>query len=271
MMDWVVGLALLSSASVGAVPGPAPKNPGGDPAQVDTVAVTELRVEPEEVRAGMFFDGATIAVSALVPDDIAVAVVCIGADESVVLNRKGKVLGLIWMNVGEVEFDDVPSLYLVNSSTHLAELAAPPQLAALRIGYDALEARAGAANSVDNRSHLFHELVRLKESEGLYSIAEGSVHLSAVSQGRARIATEFRLPAKTPTGDYRILVYGFSRAEGALVATERVRLTKVGAASFISGLAIEHGLLYGALAVAVAVSVGLLAGMVFDLGSKKGH
>jgi hypothetical protein len=267
--EWLIGLALASSASVVAVSDSAPSIPDRNPVQADTVPVAELRIEPEVIRAGMFFHGATITVSALVPDDVAVAVACVGAYESVVLNRKGKVLGLIWMNVGEVEFDDAPSLYLLHASAQLDELATPAALEALTLGYGALEARAGAATSSGNPGHLFRELVRLKESERLYAIAEGRVEMSPASHGMMRITTEFRLPAKAPTEDYQILVYGFSRGEGALLETGVVRLTQVGAASFIAGLAAEHGLLYGALAVAVAISVGLLTGMAFDLRSRK--
>jgi uncharacterized protein (TIGR02186 family) len=239
--------------------------------QVDDLQVSALEVEPAAVQAGMFFDGATVTVSAIVPEELAVAVACVGPDERVVLNRKGKVFGLIWMNVEEVEFNDTPRLYQLNTSERLDRMASSASLLALGVGYRALEARAGSQGGEVGRVELFRELVRLKESEGLFAVSEGTVGTSPSGLDRTRVTTEFRLPDKTPPGEYEILLYGFSEGEGALLATGEVRLTQVGAASIISTLARDRGLLYGALAVVVAVAVGLLTGVVFSLGSKKGH
>jgi len=44
-----------------------------------------------------------------------------------------------------------------------------------------------------------------------------------------------------------------------------------GVPAFIADLAAEHGRVYGVLAVAVAVGVGLLTGVVFGVGSRGGH
>lgn len=239
--------------------------------QTDSLWVLELEVDPSQIQAGMFFSGATVSVSAILPEDAGVAIACVGNDEPVVMNRKGKVLGLIWMNVEEVEFNDTPTLYQLNTSKDYEQLAAPPALQALGVGYGSLEARAGTVGSGASEAELFNELIRLKESEGLFAASEGAVRTSPAGTGRTRVTTDFHLPAKTPPGLYRILVYGFSEGEGALLARGEVRLTQMGAASLISTLAMNHGLLYGVLAVVVAVSVGLLTGMVFGLGSKKAH
>ncbi len=239
--------------------------------QADDRELTSLSIEPPRVEAGMFFDGATVTVSADVPGDVPVAMACIGGDGSVALNRKGKVLGLIWMNVGEVEFRDTPGLYLLNTSTELDRLAPPGTLTALGVGYEALEARASAEPEPRDRGSLFRELVRLRESEGLYSVSEGTVERSLSAGGMTHVSTQFHLPAKAPQGEYSVLVYGFPMGEGAIMAKGTLELQQVGAAAFISKLATEQGLLYGILAVAVAVVVGLLTGMVFGLGSKKAH
>ena len=81
------------------------------PVATEQAVSVELTLEPSEVRAGMFFDGATVRVSAQVPEGLGVTVSCVGPEGSVVLNRKGKALGLIWMNVGEVAMTNQIQFY----------------------------------------------------------------------------------------------------------------------------------------------------------------
>ncbi len=261
---------LVTGLGAGSAPvlTPAPVDSGP---QADSMWVSDVQVEPAEVQAGMFFHGAAVSVSAILPEGLAIAVACVGPDERLVMNRKGKVFGLIWMNVEEVEFNDTPTLYQLETSAELGQLASPDGLQALGVGYGALEARAGTEGDGASRAELFDELVRLKESEGLYSVSEGTIRTSPAGPGTTRMTADFRLPAKTAPGVYGILFFGFSEGRGTLLARGEVLVTQVGAAAFISTLATDHGLLYGALAVAVAVSVGLLTGMVFGLGSKKAH
>ena len=56
-----------------------------------------------------------------------------------------------------------------------------------------------------------------------------------------------------------------------MLQSRRFDLQMVGATKFISFLAINHGLIYGVLAVFIALVIGLLTGMVFGLGSRRGH
>jgi uncharacterized protein (TIGR02186 family) len=250
----------------------------GGPIQEASVATdravsVELTLEPSEVRAGMFFDGATVQVSALVPEGLGVAVSCVGPQGSVVLNRKGKALGLIWMNVGEVEIDGAPALYLLHTSGELGGLSTASSLASLGVGYAALEHRATIRGGPGDgeEGHLFREFVSLKESDGLYSTSEGSVESEPGTEGMVRVWTEFRLPAKTPPGEYQILAHGFAGEDGTLLGNAPLRVVQVGMAASIQNLATEHGLWYGILAVVVAIVVGLLTGVLFGLGSKKAH
>ena len=243
------------------------------PVATERPASVELTLEPSDVRAGMFFDGATVRVSALVPEGLGVTISCLGPEGSVVLNRKGKALGLIWMNVGEVEIEGAPALYLLHSSGELGEIATTAALASQGVGYVTLEDRVtiGGVPGDGEEGRLFGEFVSLKESDGLYSTSEGSVESESGPEGLVRVWTELRLPAKTPPGEYQILVHGFAGEDGTLLGTAPLRVVQVGMAASIQNLATQHGLRYGILAVVVAIVVGLLTGVLFGLGSKKAH
>lgn len=237
------------------------------PAGTDTVGAG-VSVEPARVRAGMFFDGAVIHVSATVPPGLEVAVACIGDVHHLTLEKKGKAFGVIWMNVGEVSFGSVPDLYLLRTSTLLGDLAPRATLVALGVGYAALEDRASPGPGAEG---LFGELVRLKERDGLWGLEEGSVAVHTDPAEGVVVTADIPLPAKTPPGTYRIQVYAFGGAGGELVAAADVVVRQEGLAAFISGLAARHGLLYGILAAVVAMAVGLLTGVAFGLRSRGGH
>jgi uncharacterized protein (TIGR02186 family) len=241
------------------------------PEPVDRQAMTELSLEPSEIRAGMFFDGATFRVSALVPEGMGITISCVGATESVTLNRKGKALGLIWMNVGEVEFDAAPDLYLLHASGELSRMAEASVLETLGVGYAALEHRITVKGAEGDEGRFFRELVSLKESEGLYSFSESAVEEEAQADGMVRVRTDLHLSPKTPPGEYQVLIHGFREGVGSLLGTAPIRVEQVGMAASIRNLAMEHGLSYGILAVAVAILVGLLTGVLFGLGTKKAH
>lgn len=227
-----------------------------------------INVDPAEVPAGMFYSGATVHVSAVIPQGTAVAVVCLGESQPLKLKKKGRALGGIWMNVADVSFGKVPDLYLLNTSDRLADLATPDTLRELEVGVDALKAWADPGPGAEA---LFSELARLKSRDRLWVVREGAVVLQPAADDMALASTDFTLPAKAPPGVYRILVYAFHDGGGVFVGEGEVRVRQMGLVGFISSLAREHGLLYGALAALVAVVVGLATGVVFGLGSKGGH
>jgi uncharacterized protein (TIGR02186 family) len=226
-----------------------------------------VTVEPRVIVAGMLYDGARVHVRADVPADAAVAILCQGDEGPLRLRKKGKALGLFWMNVGDVSWEVVPEVYLLRSSSALDRLAPAAELERLGIGPAALRARARPGPGADA---LFGELARLKENDGLWVLAAGGVELRPGRDGAIALA-DLPVPVKAPPGSYQVRVYAFADGRGELVGRAGFEVTQGGVPAFIASLAAEHGLLYGVLAVLVAVAVGLLTGVVFGLGSRKGH
>lgn len=224
-----------------------------------------VAVDPAQVVSGMLYSGATVRVSAVVPRGVRVAMVCRGEDRPLVLKKKGKVLGLIWMNVGKVTFKDVPNVYLLRTSAPMDSLAPPPVLEQQGVGFGALAARSGLEAS---QRKLFDELLQLKEKDRVWGTAPATVSVEPAQGGVALATTDFVLPAKAGPGTYRILVYTFADGRGRLAGSTRLSVKEGGSAAFVTGLAKRHALLYGILAAVVAMAVGLLTGLVFGLSSK---
>jgi len=228
-----------------------------------------VTVEPARVEMTMLYTGSRVHARARVPAGAQVAILLSGGTRNLVLKRKGKVLGVIWMNVADVRFEAVPDLYLLGTTCPLGQLADAEVLERLGLGLDALRSRS-ARTMVD--PSLFRELARLKWKDGLWNVTEAAVTLGTPRVGGETLAeTDFLLPAKTPPGEYRVRVYTFARGEAELTGEAGLRVEQAGIAAVISELATRHGLLYGILAVVAAGAAGLLTGVVFGLGSKKGH
>jgi hypothetical protein len=228
-------------------------------------AAQGVAVDPGEVTSGLFYTGATVRVSAVVPSGAQVAMVYRSEDHPLVLKRKGRALGVVWMNVGHVSFGSVPDVYLLRTSVPVDSLAPPSELRDRGVGFGALAARCEPDSGAGG---LFDDLVRLKERDRVWGVAEGSVRVQPAEGGFALATTDFSLPVRAKPGTYRIFVYTFAEGRGTLLGSADVQLKEGGISSFITSLAKRHGLLYGVLAALIAMAMGLLTGLVFGLGSK---
>jgi hypothetical protein len=261
-----VALVLLGLAAAGSAWGAPAAGPGA------------LRVRPSRVALGLFYNGATLDVDAEVPAGYQAAVRLTGHRERLELKRRGKRVGVLWMNVGDVAFDDLPVVYHVITTAPLATLGSPAVLAKTGLGYAALvpDGAPGAP--------LRQELVRLKERDGLFGLREGALVPGTTAGGAAGDAAAtgpvgagghfhgtLRLPPRAPADDYQAELFGFKGGEAVRLAATTVHLEPAGAVRAMRGLALGHGLLYGILACVIAVVVGLLTGLVFQPKADESH
>ncbi len=229
-----------------------------------------LSVAPQTVDIGLAFNGARVAVRATLPEQGPVAVLLLGRERPLALNKIEKFARLLWKKGGTVVFASVPEAYLVQTSAALNELASPEQRAALGLGYEALREKACAQGATPDARELFGELVKLKEREGLFAVRQAQIALPTPN-GRGRtLRAEFSLPACAPAGEYEIRLFGLRGGQLSLLGSQRIALRKTGAVRTISYLARERGLLYGIVAVALAALAGLAVGFIFR-GHRRGE
>ena len=229
-------------------------------------AGTELQVTPDVVDIGLFDGGAEVQVEA----DLAagapekLALVLEGAREDLGLKRKGKVWGLLWMNVGDLDFEGIPTVYLLSTSVPLEELASEEVRRGCDIGYWALGAGRGPTQK------FFGDLVALKERDGLFGYDPEGIHLHPGAHGGRRLRAVLRLPARLPVGSYRLRLEGFRDGKAVELAESEVLVRTHGVIKGLRTLAFEHGLLYGCTAVLVALIAGFATGIAFGRGSSHG-
>jgi uncharacterized protein (TIGR02186 family) len=224
------------------------------------------------VRIGTFYDGATLTVTGEVPAGSDVVVTFEGKSDDLHMKRKGKALGLFWMNMGSVTITHAPSVSLTCATRPLAELAAGKGADAA-LGLGELRGEIGIEPSGPDDAMLFDEFVKLKRGEGLYKETVGNVEMAAGPEGSADAATftaTVDLPSRLAPGPY--LVHAVALKDGVVVwrGNAPVQAELVGTPKFIADLAFNHGALFGILATVVAILGGLIIGWLFQ-GASGAH
>lgn len=226
--------------------------------------VTDLSNKRIEIRYS--FEGAQLILfgavgsSAVDPvnDTFDVVVVVRGPEAETVVRRKDKVGG-IWINNADLVFPAVPGYYAVAASRALSDIAHPTVFASYGIGFDNLPLVARSERGLLAPDPKFKTaLYRLRAKENLYRQEVDSVSL--VAEGLFR--TDVHLPANVPVGEFLVETFVFQ--EGSLKARNRIRLSvdKEGFERTAYDFAHQFPLLYGLLAVFVALSAGWLAGVL---------
>jgi hypothetical protein len=170
------------------------------------------------------------------------------------------------MNVGEIRFEKIPNTYFLlwSSKTSTSQLNNKMAFED-EWGYNFLKTRAkigGAELDEKEKSRLFDEFVKLKESERLYGLLPDGVHVES-GNGSVTFKGSFWLPPKISSGDYEFRVYLIKGEKVATRATTEFRVIKTGVPAFLSLLAFQYGEYYGILAVIVAVAAGFLMSLAF--------
>lgn len=230
-------------------------------------ASLDLKVLPSQVEIGAFFRGHRVTVEAMIPQGAEAVMEVVGQAGDEHLMRKGRE-GVLWLNVGEIEFHGAPSLYMVMSTNpKLLEAAA----AAEPWGYPALKTRMtlSGLGQDPQRDEFFEQFLKLKESEGLYTTFQEPIKTSPATGGLVPVKGEFQLPTNVRPGRYEVCLSVIQ--EGRITAKEcgELKVMMVGFPAMIATLAYQHGAIYGILAVVIAIITGFAIGFIFKGGG--GH
>lgn len=223
--------------------------------------------------------GAVRRDAATVPraSDYDVVVTVTGPQSDRVTRLKERVLG-VWVNTRARTFEDVPSAYTVLSNRPVSEIAHSSLLRRFQIGIEQVLRQDDDAVSTDNDSQggddsqveapepdgidqrVFERaFLRLQRQARVYQEDPNAVAVIDNTLFRARAT----FPADVPLGLFDVNVYLFSG--GVLLAEERVGILvrKTGFEQFIFRMSQRDQLMYGGLAVVLALFTGWLGSVVF--------
>ena len=222
-----------------------------------------LELSSPTIQITTFYNGTTLEVNGSVPEDSDVVLEVAGPKKDVHLKVKGKVAGFLWMNKTDVSLENTPAVYMVYTPAGPKE-----NFVGMRqgVGYEALVNDIAIEPESEDKAFVFGEYVKLMEKAGVYAINEGTVTYTPAKDGVKEFRAVLTIPPKMNAGDYTVKAIALKG--GAAVdqtsATLQVELT--GLPKMIAALAFGRPLLFGIMAVVIAVATGLLIGVIFRGG-----
>jgi uncharacterized protein (TIGR02186 family) len=233
-----------------------------------SAAQVQMKLEPNVILMDATYSGTKLLVSGAIAEDAEAFVRITGELKDMKLKKKGRALGLLWMNLGSVEIRQAPSVFLLCPSKALQ--ANQDSWRRLGLGFEGLKKRVDVTPASEDKDALFEEFVRLKESMGLYAMYEKAMAYGSTSGSTKPFTATVKIPSDMPQGLFKI--EAFAIRDGAVLATgaKDLKVAEVGLPAMMSSMAFHHATLYGILAVMVAILAGLITGVVFK-GGKGAH
>ncbi len=228
---------------------------GAPPALAQSLVV-DLSHREVEISTG--FVGAKLLLFGATEGAADIVVTVTGPRREEVVRRKERVAG-IWVNGASITFPDAPAYYRVAASRPLFEIADEKDLRRLRIGSESLALKARLPVDSNAVAEFRRAFIRNKQQLDLYGSETG--HIS-INSGRL-FRTSILFPANVPTGEYQVAVFLFKQGRLVSLETTPLQVRKVGLEAQIFSFANEHPPWYGAIAIALALLAGWLAGAVF--------
>jgi uncharacterized protein (TIGR02186 family) len=186
-----------------------------------------------------------------------IAVILRGPTEAITVRKKARVAG-IWVNTDALRFESAPGFYAVATTKPVTELLDERNAAIYEIGVQHLQLSPATAADPETTGSFQDGLVKLRTGERLFVEQPYGVLVTDKVLYRARIA----IPSAVPVGNYRAEIYLIGGGKVRARSTAPVIIDKTGFERAIYVFAHERSLLYGLLAVALALGLGWVAGEI---------
>ena len=221
--------------------------------------VSQSRIEVRQgfTGADLLLYGAVIAPGAERPD-YDIVVVLKGPAEAIRMREKERIAG-IWMNSGSSDFQSAPSFFAVASSKPVEDLVDERTAAIFELGTRFIQLSPVGEIEPIEQARFASGLVDMRQREGLYSEDPEGVRISEGVLYQARI----NLPSNVTTGPYTAETFAIAGGRVLASATAKIEVVKVGLEGRVVLEAGRNSFLYGAFAILLSVSMGLLAGRFF--------
>jgi uncharacterized protein (TIGR02186 family) len=229
------------------------------PLLVPDVSQREVEIRFSFTGAELLLFGAIIYPGGQAPSEPAdIIVVLKGPAQPITMREKKKLGGLIWVNAESIEFRSAPSFYAIASSRPLKQLVDERTAAIYELGLDTLQLSPSSVSDTSEIERFSKGLNDLKGRNGLYLQSPGAVEITDGVLYRARLP----LSARVVTGTYTAETFLIQKGRVVAAAVREVEVRKSGFERFFGQFAVDHGILYGLTAIAMALLMGLAAGYV---------
>ncbi len=234
----------------------------------DASAMLTAKANHDHITIDFFYHGNTVSIKGVSDPGVDLVIKVASSEGEQVLKQKGKVGGLLWMNVGHLEFEHTPDFYAIYSSKKLDDMLSREEQEKYVIGYPAL-AKHVEVRPVANeqeKARWFDEFVKYKESSKLYAASSGNISTKTLENGTQEYYIMTNWPYQAAPGDYLVTVYAVKNGKVVEQTETSVNVAQVGIVKSLATMAKDGAAFYGVLSIGIALGAGFGVGLVFRKG-----
>lgn len=242
----------------------------------NALAYMTIKVNHDHIKIDTFYHGSAVTVRGVSDPGTDLVIKITSPECSQDLRKKGKVAGILWMNTGELKFENVPNLYFLGSTGKFENILSPDEVDKYLIGYSPLKGHTEIKSVVskslppeslsgDEKTRWFNEFVKLKEASRLYFISSEKISIT-MADGRQQYFIKFDWPYEAPAGNYMVTAYAVKDKKVVEEAEGNVLVEQVGVVKALANMAEKKGALYGMMSIIVALGAGFGVGIIFRKG-----
>lgn len=234
----------------------------------DAFAMLTAKANHDHITIDFFYHGSTVSVRGISDPNVDLVIKMTSPEGHQVLKQKGKVGGALWMNIGQLKFENTPNLYEVFSTKKLDDILSRKEMEKYVIGYPALRnhVEISPVANEEEKTKWFNEFVKFKEDSRVYVTSFGTITTKANADNSQGYYILTDWPYQASPGDYLVTVYAVRNGKVVEQAESRVNVEQVGMVKTLATMAKNSAALYGFLSVGVALCAGFGVGMVFKKG-----
>ena len=231
-------------------------------------AMLTAKANHDHIKIDFFYHGSTVSIAGEADPGVDLVIKLTDRAGHQVMKQKGKVGGLLWMNVGVLNFEHTPNFYAVHSTRKLEDILSPGEMEKYTLGYPALEKQVEVTPVADEAEKIkwFGEFVKYKEASKVYVSTYGKITTTATNDGHLGYYILTDWPYQASPGDYLVTVYAVKNGKVVEQAESKVNVEQVGTVKTLATMAKSSAAFYGILSVGIALGAGFGVGMVFRKG-----
>jgi len=234
----------------------------------DASAMLTAKANHDHITIDFFYHGSTVSVRGLSEPGTDLVIKIASPEGHQLLKQKGKVGGMLWMNVGQLKFENTPNFYEIFSTKKVEDILSNDEMEKHVIGFSALAKHVEitpVANE-EEKAKWFDEFVKFKQDSKVYASSFGEIKTSMNANGKLEYYILTEWPYQAQPGDYLVTVYAVKDHKVVEQATSQVNVAQVGMVKSLAGMAKDMPAVYGFLSIGVALGAGFGVSMVFRKG-----
>jgi hypothetical protein len=228
-------------------------------------------VSPDHIAVNSLYHGSKIVVTGKAAVDEDIIIKFSSPAKQAHYRKKGKAGGLLWMNVGELEFNPVSDVYIVYATQDIPGILSVEQQDEYALGYDAFRRilEVTPVSNEEEKEMWVREFIKFKEMNRTYGVITDKIETRTENETKTYSLT-IDWPYQATPQDYTVSVYGVKNNTVQDRAETTLKVEKVGALDFVSNMAFNRAPFYGIVSILIAIAAGFIVSVIFK-GGGGGH